>query len=269
MNKFKITLRELRETELELLKHFAAFCRRENITFFLSNGTLLGAVKYGGFIPWDDDIDVLVPRRDYERLISIYPDSARYRLFSCSRCACYRFPFAKLCDMTTEKREENVDNGLPLGVDIDIFPLDSWATDACRQARKMERQRKWLTFFKCRRAISVNPLKRLVKSTVLRLGRPLCAPMARRMDRLAGKQGTGHGPSYLGCVVWCIYGRREILPAEVFSSAVSVCFEGEQFPAPVGYEQYLHSLYGDYLSDPPETERVSHHHFRAYRKEIP
>lgn len=267
MSKTEMTLARIRKTELGILKHFRDFCERERIRFCLSNGTLLGAVKYGGFIPWDDDIDVFVPRADYDRLMKCYRDSDRYRLFSPERNRRYRFPFAKLCDMTTEKVEDNVDNGVCLGVDIDIFPLDAWDDDpaaARHQAAAMGKHITLLTFFKCAKAISVNPVKRFVKDVVLALGRPACGRFVDRMGRIAKANAGNPRPAWLGCVVWCIYGEREIIPAEVFAELVPVRFEGEEFPAPAGFDRYLRSLYGDYTQDPPPEEQVTHHRYHAY-----
>lgn len=99
----ELSLDELREVELDILKTFHNFCEENKIKYYLSNGTLLGAVKYRGFIPWDDDIDVFVPREDYDRLISIFKDSEKYHLFAFERNERYRYLFAKLCDMATLK----------------------------------------------------------------------------------------------------------------------------------------------------------------------
>lgn len=258
----EMTLPEIKQVELQVLKQFKAFCEKEDIRYCLSNGTLLGAVKYGGFIPWDDDIDVFVPRKDYDRLIQNYPDTQRYRLFSHERDSHYKFPFAKLCDMTTRKVEQNVDNGVELGLDIDIFPLDAWGTEPEKQARQIGKLIRKITFVKCARAIGVNPIKRVVKDLVLWLTRPTYKYYIRRIWSIAR---SSQEQQYLGCVCWCIYGEREIVPAHVFGQMVDITFEGETFPAPQGYDRYLRSLYGDYTKDPPIEEQVTHHRYRAYR----
>ena len=129
-------LREIQLLELGILQHLADICRKHGIRFFLSNGTLLGAVKYGKFIPWDDDVDILMPRADYDCLMHLPDiDTACYRLFSQERMPAWRLPFAKLCDMRTEKRETSANFGLPTGLDIDIFPIDVWSGGE-RQARR-------------------------------------------------------------------------------------------------------------------------------------
>lgn len=263
----EMSLAELRQTELEILRYFKTFCERENIRYFLSNGTLLGAVKYGGFIPWDDDVDVFVPREDYDRLIQLFQDSDRYRLFSIEREEKYRFPFAKLCDITTEKIEENIDNGVRLGVDIDIFPLDVWCDDytsALKQMTAIQKRIQLLTFLKCRKALSKNPIKRMLKSLVLTLAKPVCRPLVRNMVRIAESNRNASSPQWLGCVAWCIYAERELVPAEAFEKSIEVEFEGERYPAPAGYDVYLKRIYGEYRMDPPLDQQVTHHRFTAF-----
>ena len=117
VSKEELTLQELKNIEFDLLKEFDAFCRQNQIRYFLAYGTLLGAVRYKGFIPWDDDVDVLVPREDYDKMIKIYKDSDRYRLYSTERNPKFGYPFSKLCDMTTKKEEENINNGIEQGVE--------------------------------------------------------------------------------------------------------------------------------------------------------
>lgn len=267
MRKRELTLEQLRRRELALLGRFKTFCEDNQISWCLCNGTLLGAVKYGGFIPWDDDIDVLVPRGDYHRLVKLWRDSDQARLLCPEREGRYRFPFAKLCDMTTVKEEENLDNGVEMGVCIDIFPLDAWGPDPEKQADRMGRYIRWLNFWKCRRAMSWNPVKRWVKNQLLIFKAPACGALVRAMMKLARQNYGEASPEKLGCVVWCVYGRREILPVEVFARFVPVVFEGETYPAPAGYDVYLRSLYGDYEQDPPPERQVSHHRFRAWEWE--
>ena len=126
----ELTLDELKKIEFDILKHFDAFCKEHNIRYYLAFGTLLGAIRYKKFIPWDDDIDLLVPREDYDRLIRLFRDSERYQLFAFEKNSNFHYPFAKLCDMTTRKEQTIYKNrGVKLGVEIDIFPLDGIGED--------------------------------------------------------------------------------------------------------------------------------------------
>ena len=101
----ELTLQELKEIEFEILKTFDSFCKENNIRYYLSHGTLLGAVRYKKFIPWDDDVDLLIPREDYNRMITLFKDTEKYKLFAFEKDENYLYPFAKLCDMTTYKDE--------------------------------------------------------------------------------------------------------------------------------------------------------------------
>ena len=265
----ELSLAEIKEAELGLLRRLHGFCREHGIRYFLSHGTLLGAVKYRGFILWDDDVDVCLLREDYDRLLKLFPDDGRYRLFAHEKDPAYRYPYAKLCDMTTRKLEPGYDNGVELGVDIDIFPLDHWEDDlekAKGEVRRLRRLAFCLGLSKRTEADSRNPIKRVVKEVL----RGWChlrgsGYYIRKIGEYANRPEL-RGSRYLGCKVWCLYGEGEIIPAEAFADSVELEFEGMTFPAPVGYEAFLTGLYGDYRQEPPPEKRRSHHCFMAYRR---
>ena len=120
----ELQLLDIQQIELQILKHLDEFCDKNQLKYYLSNGTLLGAVKYKEFIPWDDDIDILMPREDYNKLLRMYPDESQFWLVDSDKYSEYPFPFAKLCDRTTEIKESLCLEGQRLGIHIDIFPLD-------------------------------------------------------------------------------------------------------------------------------------------------
>ena len=264
----ELTLQETKEIELGLLKQFHSFCVENNIHYFISHGTLLGAIRYKGFIPWDDDVDLLVPREDYDRLISIYQDSERYQLIAYEKNKNYLYPFAKFCDMTTRKVEENLDNGIEHGLAIDIFPLDHWDDDLekARQESKCQKKNMFrLGLSKRQKPDSLNPAKRFVKGILMALCKVRgSAYYVEKIIKVANKPEQ-KGSRYMGGKAWNVYGERDILPAEVFAKAIELEFEGEKFFAPVGYDTFLTSLYGDYLPEPPVEKRKTHHRFKAYK----
>ena len=259
----ELSLDDLREVELGLLKEFRDFCIENNLKFLLSNGTLLGAVKYKGFIPWDDDIDIFIPRKDYDFLIENYKDSNQFKLFSPERVKEYAFPFAKLCDMKTRREETNNNNGVELGVDIDIFPLDMWDENAKKQAKKQAKRMLYLRLAKNQKISSPKLFKSIPKKTVAIFCKMFGASFfITKLQKEAIKSKVSKN---MGCVIWPVYGEKEIIPEEVFADSTEVVFEGEKFPAPIGYDLYLRSLYSDYEKDPPEEKQKTHHLFVAYR----
>ncbi len=265
----ELSLQELKQIELDILKVFHSFCVENGIRYFLSHGTLLGAIRYKHFIPWDDDVDVLVPREDYDKLLSLYKDDERYRLFCFEKDQNYRYPYAKLCDMTTRKVEFDYDNGLELGVDMDIFPLDAWDDDlekAKKEEKRLSRDRFRLGLTKLKKPDSLNPVKRFVKGIVMGYCKLFGSKHYIRKIMAESNKESQKGNVYLGNKAWCVYGQKDIMPAKVFAESVDIEFEGAMFPAPKDYDTYLTCLYGDYLPEPPKEKQKTHHMFKAYRR---
>lgn len=263
-----LSLEEIKKIEFEILKHFKEFCETEHIRFFLSNGTLLGAIKYGGFIPWDDDIDVFVPREDYNRLIQCYKDSEKYCLYSFERNSKFYYPFAKLCDSTTIKEEKNINNGVLLGLDIDIFPLDVWPnseTKRKKMLKSIQKSIRGLTYAKLRFNKGKTFFRSLVKNILIALYKVMGAKFfIRQIVKKVREARTMEKSNFVGCVSWPIYGEREIVSQDIFSNYIEVEFNGVKFPAPVGYAKYLKSLYGAYENDLPKEKQKTHHNYKAY-----
>lgn len=263
----ELNLQEIKEIELGILKFFDAFCKENNITYYLSHGTLLGAVRYKKFIPWDDDIDVLIPREDYNRLISLFNDDDRYKLFTFEKNPNFLFPFGKLCDMTTKKIEPS-DNGVELGLDIDLFPLDAWENDlekARKEAKKIKRYMGYLFLSKLKGVSSLNPAKRVVLALLIFLHKMMGSRYYIEKIQKASYKKNIKESKYIGCKVWCVYGEKGIIPSRAFADTTEIEFEGEIFPAPIGYDEYLTCLFGDYLPEPPKEKQKTHHSFKAYR----
>ena len=259
----ELSLQEIKEITFDILKYFNTFCQDNSLKYYLSNGTLLGAVKYGGFIPWDDDIDVLMPREDYESFISMFKDTDEFTLYTHEKNKNYKFPYAKLCALKTLKVETNIDSGVDLGVDIDIFPLD-----ICSAHILNAYVQKKLTLYQ-RGCILSKFISTKGKSIFKRVIVNLCKLIGyefvhKRLKKIAMRE-TISGGEYMGNLMWPIYGKKEIIPEKVFENTIEIEFEGEKFPAPIGYDIYLRSLYGSYENDPPAEKQKTHHSYTAYK----
>ena len=270
-----LSIEELRKIQIEILNFFDSFCRDNNLRYFLSNGTLLGAVKYKGFIPWDDDIDVCMPRADYEHFLNLFAMKSKqgdyYKLYSLNNEKQYYFPFAKLVDDRTILIEQNVDNGVILGVNIDIFPLDAFGNtqeEVTKLYNKMQKLRHDLNFSKLINYTG-GKIKRLAKRIVAFRYKIVAgngaAHYSKKINRLAQKKNN-EDCLLEGNVVWGFYPNGEAHEKSVFKEAIEVYFEGRKYFAPIGYDVFLRRLYGDYWQDPPKEKQVTHHSYIAYFK---
>ena len=269
---------ELKQLELAILLDIASFCEREQIAYSLCGGTLLGALRHKGFIPWDDDIDIMMPRPDFERFVRTYRSDGPYKVVSARTEADFPFPYAVVNDTRTVKVEHKLRTKCTrlLGVNIDVFPLDPVPGDLA-DAKKYydDIKRLWN-----RRESAVKRFGKGVSvvSTVIRniaiAGFRLMEALhltsvnkaVRASDSIARRyEGTPQGR--VGITSISHYGIRDCNPAEIYAGRVPVEFEGHLFKGLQHADEYLARLYGeDYMMLPPEEKRVTHHTSDCYWK---
>ena len=261
----EIAIEEIKRIELDMLRFLDRVCQENRLRYYLCGGTLLGAVRHKGFIPWDDDIDVLMPRPDYEKLIDVLEGDPRYRLLS-AKDQGYYYNFGKLVDRTTGLRELKDKPIRGMGVYLDIFPLDGMPEEESAQLaqyQKLDRQRHRITEF------SRIPIPR---KNVFCIFRDACKyaahlfmsqPKAQQAYRDAAL-AFGYEDSAYVLATGGSYKTKDIFPKSWFAETARLEFEGELFAAPVEYEAYLRQLYGDYMQLPPVEKRVTHHTFTAW-----
>ena len=244
-------IKELQKMQYNILVEFDIFCKEHNLKYFLAYGTLLGAVRHKGFIPWDNDVDVCMLRDEYEKLIKLYKDN-RYRLMSVERCKRneYTYAHAKMVDSETlliEKFQPDKE----LGVYIDIFPLD--------YLRNVDKD--YDLVIKRYKRINYLDTAKGVKGTALKIiGRRQLA----RINRIVNSFGNNIC-DYVGSC--CVASNQYVLfDKEWFNSTTDISFENSIFPAPIGYKNVLQRTYGDYMKLPPIEEQKPQHDFDVYIK---
>ena len=252
-------LRQLQLSELERLDEFVRVCEKHGLRYYLAGGTLLGAVRHRGFIPWDDDIDVAMPWEDYQRLPELRPELPDYlELLSEQLAEDCPFNYCKLYDKR-KILEPEPELG-PKWVYIDIFQLVPSRVPGRAERLGMDMitvtgyvmqvKRGWDRYvpYKKRKArIGYQLLKRLPYSWLRALRRGITARLTREDTQWYFCPGGKYG------------GRLEFFPKAWFEPAARLEFEGRKYSAPSGWEEYLGRHYGDYMKLPPESERVSQH----------
>lgn len=250
----ELTTQEIQTISLDILLDVANFCEENSITYFLACGTLLGAVRHKGFIPWDDDVDIMMPRPDYKRFLDSYC-SSKYKLL---KPAEGRFYYSKVYDTNTLKYENDTDykKNKVLGVDIDIFPLDGMINDE-NVLRKIYRRECFLeTLLRLSNQplfLRKNPLKCINRIIPRLIG-------SKNIVWLIEKNAQTYSYDHSDFVVrmrWSPNGFAGLLPKKVYEKDY-LTFEGKSFCVPKEYDRWLTVFFGNYMELPPEEKRKAH-----------
>ena len=257
------TLRKLQLKELDTLVYFKEFCDKNNLLFYLCGGCCIGSLRTGGFIPWDDDIDILMPRDDYEKLYKLW-DNDKHERFKLLRTDEKIFTgniFTTIVDTeTTCVKANQAHLDIPFGIMMDIFPIDGCPKGKFK--RTMQKLNAMIYSLFLAQIVPEN------HGGIMALGSKFLlsivkSPKAREKKwRNAERRMSKYKISdceYITELCEGVHSMQPEYPKEWFASAVYREFEGLQMPIRVGYDPYLKKAFGDYMTPPPEDKQKPHH----------
>ena len=255
---------DLQKIEFDMLKEFVNICDTLGIKYYLVCGSALGAVKYNGFIPWDDDLDVALMRSDYEifckEALKLLPPYMFLQTYAADPK--YPFLYSKLRNNDTSFIETGVEClDMNHGVYIDIFPIDGYPVDVKEQQRL--EKRKELYKLQTLSAVKPNSDMKLKTRAFLKMERICgCHKMTTKtLEKLSALLSSSKTEDSL---IWCNHGnwqgKLEYAPREQYGNGTWATFEGLKVRIPERYDEYLTQKYGDWRADLPEDQKAGHHY---------
>ena len=267
----ELSLYDIQRIELGLLQQFDEICRNNHLRYSLGGGTLLGAIRHHGFIPWDDDVDVMMPRPDYDTFIAYCrTHETPFDVIDYESTPGYYGLFAKISARDTIIKDSVIDLDCQMGVSIDVFPLDGLGNtynSAVKNYRKTEWNREllnaaaWKKYTRSKTHGLVYEPIRFCLFLLSRFAKP--KKIIEKIDRI-NRSISFDQSSFAGCVCGS-YRLREVMEQKAFAEYITIEFENCQFQAIKAYDAYLTKHYNNYMELPPEEKRQTHHTYKAYR----
>jgi len=263
---------ELRKIQMDILSYVDNICRNHGIHYSLSGGSLIGAVRHKGYIPWDDDIDIMLTRKEYDRLVAIIDRDSHiaktpYKVLTHDIISDFKYPYAKVVDNRTIMHE-HIKGCKDFGIGIDVFPCDPVPDEDVILTRLLKRMRLLYNILMIKR-LKWSKQRSFSKNLIAFFSQIAMAPLSTNrllvtMDHTARKAADDNS-SRKGCLVWG-YGRKEIMPSSLYNNFIDMPFEDRTYMAVADYDTYLSNLFGDYMKLPPIEKRATHHAYEAYMK---
>ena len=263
----KIEDKQFKELLLQEMIYFDKFCRENGIRYFLFYGSLIGAAREKGFIAWDDDIDLVLPRSDYNKLLNIFnQQSSRYKLISMHNQSNFTAPLAKIVDTKTKLIQKyGFKENLDLGIYLDIFIFDGLPSEMEQQKKYLVEAHKltksWLIsvtrFNKDEHSLLFNILRFIYRLPYHLIG---YKHYLEKIDNFAKRYDFDE----CDCVSNLMMTTCDYAYPRKYFNLTELPFEGHNFIAPSGYDELLTLRYGDWRTPPKKEAQKSHHKYECY-----
>lgn len=264
----QLDLEEIQQGSFQVLLKLKEIFDEHGWKYYLAYGTLIGAVRHKGFIPWDDDIDVWVPRKDYDEFVAYCiansDNMGYYKLMHHSTNKKYIYGIARFTDTRFKINYKNVkDYGL--GLFVDLYPMDGYNTQDIAQIKQLKRIQKNIGLCGLTKMPRSNGIiKNILKYPVyLFFKLQKISKLLTKNDVLAKKYDYSKYDT-IGCLAW--ESRKRIYYKSDFGDGLLMKFNNEDFCVPIEYDKILKMLYGNYMELPPESEQIAHHFYEVYKK---
>ena len=267
----EMTLEDFQQVSIDILKVVDAYCCANSINYSVGYGTLIGTIRHQGFIPWDDDIDLVMPRPDYEKFVRSFNNySDNFKVAAPELDYNYYAPYANVYDTRTLLIEPRNRHGFEMGVKIVIFPLDGVMNETDDYKRQCNR----LKFFNRVMAAKRRPLKQCLEGSwkkgveIISVKILFALVPYKSIQKYIHKialQNKFEESDYVDNVVYSQYFAKRH-SKQCYDAFVRKSFENEEVSVASGYDEILRAIYGDYMKLPPEEKRITHHNFKAYWK---
>lgn len=268
--KKELSLDEIKERLLFVLSVVINECNEHNLKYYVYGGTLIGTVRHHGFIPWDDDIDICMPRPDYDKLFKIIGDNKQVKVFNCEYNKDYTHTYIKVADRLTLIEIPNSRDNLKMGVNIDIFPMDALG-DTLLSAKKSMNQlsikRSVATMMNLTsyvRGRSNNFIVRIARFIAFLASRCLKNNSLQIAINKKARSRNYYSFEYVGSLVDATYREKEIFLREWFGDGREADFENLKVIIPSNTKEILTQMYGDYMILPPKEKQIPLHDYSAY-----
>lgn len=273
--KRQLSIEETQKVSLQILDVIADLCEELDLRYFLFYGTLIGAVRHHGYIPWDDDLDIMMPRKDHDILIEyLQKNIHKYEyleVFNHEVNSEYPYMITRISDKRYRIIMDN-EKEYGMGIFIDIYPFDGLGNtkeEALSYGMKGDRLSSLCyqaTRKRCAVETTTSKFRKFIKLPVFLFAK-MCGKdfFQNKLQKLARVKPYDNY-KYVGCVVWLSGGMKDIFLRKWFDDYVKLPFGEKEYRVPVEYDAFLKQVYGDYMTLPPEEERIGHHYYKVVER---